>query len=72
MQGWVAGLQDRRARVEGQRRRRDLVIYQTEDLVLKLIENETLTVEEADGFLSEWAANHQKESLNNRKITSWL
>ncbi len=50
---WVAGLQDRRACVEGQRRRRDLVIYQTEDLVLKLIKAGYLTLEDADGFLAE-------------------
>ena len=48
---WVAGLQDRRARVEGQRRCEDLALCQTEDLVLKLIQSEHLTLEESDGFL---------------------
>ena len=55
---WVAGLQDRRARVEGQRRRKDLALCQTEDLVLKLIRTGHLTLEEADGFLVEWATQH--------------
>lgn len=56
---WIAGLQDRRARLEGRRRRKDLVICQTEDLVLKLIQAGHLTVEEADGFLVEWATQHR-------------
>ena len=56
---WVAGLQDRRARTEGQRRRENLVIRQTEDLVLTLIKADYLTIEEADGFLAEWAAKHR-------------
>ena len=59
---WVAGLQDRRARTEGQRRREDLVLWQTEDLVLKLIQSGHLTREEADGFLVEWAAKHRFRS----------
>ncbi len=59
---WVAGLQDRRARVEGQRRREDLVLCQTEDLVLKLIRSGYLTLSEADGFLVEWAAKHRFKS----------
>ena len=56
---WVAGLQDRRARIEGQRRRKDLALCQTEDLVLMLIRAGRLTVEEADGFLVEWATRHR-------------
>ena len=64
---WVAGLQDRRAGTEGQRRCEDLVLYQTEDLVLKLIKSGHLTIEEADGFLVEWAAKHRFRS----KITSF-
>ncbi len=59
---WVAGLQDRRARTEGQRRRADLVLCQTEDLVLMLIKTGCLTIEEADGFLAEWAAKHRFRS----------
>ena len=59
---WVAGLQDRRARVEGQRRRKDLALCQTEDLVLELIQSGHLTLEEADGFLVEWAAKHRFKS----------
>lgn len=59
---WVAGLQDRRARVEGQRRREDLALWQTEDLVLKLIRSGHLTLEEADGFLVEWATKHRFRS----------
>lgn len=59
---WVAGLQDKRARVEGQRRREDLVLCQTEDLVLKLIQSGHLTLSEADGFLVEWAAKHRFRS----------
>ena len=56
---WVAGLQDRRARLEGQRRRKDLALCQTEDLVLALIQAGRLTVEEADGFLVEWTTRHR-------------
>ena len=59
---WIAGLQDRRARLEGQRRRKGLVIYQTEDLVLALIRAGHLTVEQADGFLAEWATQHRFRS----------
>ena len=59
---WVAGLQDRRARIEGQRRREDLALWQTEDLVLKLIRSGHLTLNEADGFLVEWAAKHRFKS----------
>ena len=64
---WIAGLQDRRARTEGQRRRGDLVLCQTEDLVLTLIKAGYLTIEEADGFLVEWAAKHHFRS----KVTSF-
>lgn len=59
---WAAGLQDRRARLEGQHRRRDLTLCQTEDLVLALIRSGHLTVEEADGFLVEWATRHRFRS----------
>ena len=59
---WVAGLQDRRARVEGQRRRKDLAFYQTEDLVLNLIQSGHLTLREADRYLAEWAAQHHFRS----------
>ena len=64
---WVAGLQDRRAGTEGQRRCEDLVLYQTEDLVLKLIKSGYLTIEEADGFLVEWATKHRFRS----RVTSF-
>lgn len=60
--GWVAGLQDRRAQAEGRRRRKDLALCQTEDLVLKLIQSGQLTVEKADSFLAEWAARHHFKS----------
>ena len=59
---WVAGLQDRRARTEGQRRREDLALCQTEDLVLTLIKADYLTIEEADEFLVEWSAKHRFRS----------
>ena len=59
---WVAGLQDRRARTEGQNRQKDLRICQTEDLVLVLLQAGHLTLEEADGFLAEWAAQHRFRS----------
>lgn len=59
---WVAGLQDRRARTEGQRRCEDLALCQTEDLVLTLIKAGHLAIEEADGFLAEWAAKHHFRS----------
>ena len=60
--GWIAGLQDRRAKVEGKRRRKDLAFYQTEDLVLRLIQSGHLTLEEADRYLAEWAAQHHFRS----------
>ena len=56
---WVAGIQDRRARLEGQRRRRDLSLCQTEDLVLALIRAGCLTLEEADGFLIDWRTKYR-------------
>lgn len=59
---WIAGLQDRRAQAEGRRRRKDLAYCQTEDLVWKLIQSGQLTVEEADSFLTEWAARHHFKS----------
>lgn len=59
---WVAGLQDRKASAEGQRRSEDLVLYQTEDLVLILIKAGYLTIEEADELLVEWAAKHRFRS----------
>ncbi len=59
---WVAGLQDRRAGTEGQRRCEDLALCRTEDLVLTLIKAGYLTIEEADGFLAEWAAKHRFRS----------
>ncbi len=59
---WVAGLQDRRARTEGQNRQKGLRICQTEDLVLVLLQAGHLTLEEADGFLAEWAAKHRFRS----------
>lgn len=65
--GWKAGLQDRRAQIEGRRRRKDLAFCQTEDLVLKLIQSGRLTVEEADSFLAEWAARYHFRS----KLTSF-
>ena len=59
---WVAGLQDRRARTEGQGRCENLALCQTEDLVLTLIKAGYLTIEEADEFLVEWAAKHRFRS----------
>ena len=60
--GWIAGLQDRRARIEGQRCCKDLALCQTEDLVLKLIQTGYLPLKEADGFLAEWATKHRFKS----------
>ena len=80
---WVAGIQDRRACLEGQRRRKDLALCQTEDLVLALIRSGHLTVEEADGFLVEWATRHRfrarltsfrgqmPHGLVNKRAKSW-
>ena len=59
---WIAGLQDRRARVQAHRRNKGLVLSQTEDLVLVLIRSGHLTLDEADGFLVEWAARHRFKS----------
>ena len=60
--GWIAGLQDWRARIEGQRRCKDLALCQTEDLVLELIQTGHLTLKEADGLLVEWATKHRFKS----------
>ena len=43
------------------------MIRQTEDLVLTLIKASYLTIEEADGFLAEWAAKYRFRS----KVTSF-
>ena len=59
---WTAGLQDRRAQIEGRRRRKNLAFCQTEDLLLKLIRAGILTLEEADSLLAEWAAQHHFKS----------
>ena len=64
---WIAGLQDRRARIEGRRRHKDLAFCQTEDLVLKLIRTGKLTLEEANNLLAEWATHHHFRS----KLTSF-
>ena len=60
--GWIAGLQDRRAQVEGKRRGKNLDSCQTEDLVLKLIQTGYLTLKEADRYLADWAAQHHFRS----------
>lgn len=59
---WIAGLQDKRAIKEGKRFCMDLVLWQTEDIVLKLIRNGKLTVEEANGFLVEWKEKYRFKS----------
>ena len=59
---WIAGLQDRRARIEGRRLDNDLELCQTEDLVLRLIRTGDLTLDEADVFLVEWATKHRFRS----------
>lgn len=59
---WIAGIQDKRARNEGKRLRSDLVICQTEDIVLELIRRGYLTIEEADGFLIEWKEKYRFKS----------
>ena len=70
--GWIAGLQDRRAKVEGKRRRKDLAFYQTEDLMLKLIWADLgwiFDLEETDGFLGEYSTQHELV-LSNRLTVS--
>ena len=62
---WIAGLQDKRAIREGKRHNKNLVLWQTEDIVLELIRNGYLTVEEADGFLEEWKEKYRFRSHFN-------
>ncbi len=59
---WIAGLQDQRARHEGRRLDNDLELCQTEDLVLKLIQTDHLTLDEADRPLIEWGTKHRFRS----------
>ena len=63
----VAGVQDRRARTEGERRSKDLQFCQTEDLIVGLIRNGQITLEDADQLLIEWAQRHRFRS----KVTSF-
>ena len=56
---WVAGLQDKRARAEGRRRRRALQLCGTEDLMVTLLRSGAVTLAEADQLLVEWAAQHR-------------
>jgi predicted nucleic acid-binding protein len=58
---WPAGLQDRRARTEANRLA-TLQLFDTEDLVVRLIRRGALTLEQADGMLAEWAARHRFRS----------
>lgn len=55
----IAGLQDKRARAEGRRRRRALRLCGTEDLMVTLLRSGTLTLDEADKLLIEWATQHR-------------
>lgn len=63
----VAGVQDRRARTEGERRSKDLRFCQTEDLIVDLIRNGQITLEDADQLLTDWAQRHRFRS----KVTSF-
>lgn len=56
---WVAGLQDKRARAEGRRRRRALRLCGTEDLMVTLLRSGAVTLAEADQLLVEWATQHR-------------
>ena len=58
----VAGIQDRRARTEGERRSKDLRFCQTEDLIVDLIRNSQITLEDANQLLIEWAQKHHFRS----------
>ena len=55
----IAGLQDRKARAEAERRHSSLQLCQTEDLVLRLVRAGHLALEEADQLLVEWATKHR-------------
>lgn len=63
----VAGVQDRRARTEGERRSKGLRFCQTEDLIVALIRNGQMTLEDADPLLVEWAQKHRFRS----RVTSF-
>ena len=56
---WIAGLQDKRARAEGRRRRRALRLCGTEDLMVTLLRSGAVTLAEADQLLVEWATKHR-------------
>lgn len=60
--GFVAGVQDKRARAEGARRSKGLRFCQTEDLIVGLIRNGQMTLKEADRLLVEWANRHRFRS----------
>ena len=55
----IAGLQDKRARAEGKRRSRALRLCGTEDLMVTLLRNGTVTLADADQLLVEWATHHR-------------
>lgn len=63
----VAGLQDKRARAEGQRRQKALRLCQTEDLMVALMRGGHVTLDVADHLLVEWVTKHRFKS----KITSF-
>lgn len=63
----VAGLQDNRARAEGQRRHQALRLCRTEDLMVTLLRGGHVTLDVADQLLVEWAEKHRFRS----KITSF-
>lgn len=63
----VAGVQDRRARTEGERRSKNLRFCQTEDLIVGLIRNGRITLGDADQLLIEWAQRHRFRS----RVTSF-
>ena len=58
----IAGLQDRKARAEAQRRDKSLRTWQTEDVFLKLLHDGQVTLAEADRLLYELATKHRFKS----------
>lgn len=58
----IAGLQDRKARAEAQRRDKSLRMWQTEDIILKLLHDRQFTLAEADRLLHELATKHRFKS----------
>jgi len=61
----IAGLQDRKARAEAERRDKSLRLYQTEDVFLRLLSFSHVTLAKADHLLVELETKHRFKSRIN-------